>query len=366
MIVYVVAAGLSAFLAVILKVRSATGVDFRRVATYVPLLPYLLVAVLRSDVGRDTVGESSTYPRVFALVQSGYSYEEIFRSTHIEPIYYLLNWFAVAAGAELFAVYAVMSAIFLIFMYRFILERSSNIPLSLLLLFASDLYMFALSGIRQAAACGIAFYALKYAHERRARRYFTWIAVAVGFHFTALIFIIFYFVARRRLSLTTVTLLLGSGVALMLAPDAVRRFSGIYYGIAYFGSKWDYSNFNLIPAVAAAIVVSAAVARSRQLIDRDPAMQLYLNIMVLNLFLMAISSLLITPVRLYFLLIPAAFVLIPATIDTVPRSRGPIRLIFGCALIAAVSLQLLYELSIDNDAYGTWDYLWVLGNDLYE
>jgi hypothetical protein len=361
MMVYAIAAILSVILAAVLNVRSCGDINFRRATTYAPLLPFLLVAVLRSAVGKDTVGEWSTYTRVFGMVQAGYSYHDVFSVVRVEPLYYALNWVTVAAGADVDVIYAVMSAIFLIFMYRFILERSVNIPLSLFLLFASDLYVFSLSGIRQAAACGIAFFALRYAQERRPFVYFAWIAVAIGLHFTALLFVLFYFVARRRVSAVGATLLVLVGAVSMLSPDTVRRFSAIYYGAVYFGSKWDYSNFNLIPALVAAVIVLAALARSREIMARDASMQLYFNIMVANLFLMAISSLLITPIRLYFLLIPAAFVLVPATVASIPRTRGPVRLLLATALIGVISLQMVYELAIGNDAYGTWNYEWVFG-----
>ncbi|MCV7359271.1 EpsG family protein [Mycolicibacterium fluoranthenivorans] len=365
MIVYGVAALLSMILASALNVRSWDQIDVRRPLVYIPLLPFLAVAVLRSGVGKDTVGEWSTYPRIFEFVESGHSYSDVFSVIRIEPLYYALNWAVTWCGGDAFVIYAIMSAIFLIFMYRFIIEKSTNVPLSLLLLFASDLYMFALTGIRQAAACGIAFYALKYAQSRQPSKYFAWIAVATGFHFTALVFVLLYFFTRRRVTPAGVTILILTGIALALSPGIVREFNSIYYGAVYFGSKWDYSNFNLVPTLITTFVALAALIQSRKIVDRDPSMQLFINITLVNCFLMAISSLLITPIRLYYLFIPAAFVLVPAILESIPygRQRELVRPAVGAILIAILSLQMVYEVSISNDAYGTWSYQWVFGKE---
>ena len=361
MIVYAIAAALSVLLAIALNVRTSDEINLKRLAVYMPLIPYLAVAILRSGVGKDTAGEWSTYPRVYKLVETGYSYRGVYDIVPIEPLYYWLNRAAVALAADIAFIYATMSAVFLIFMYRFILDKSANIPLSLLLLFASDLFMFSLSGIRQAAACGIAFFALKYAHQRRPWAYFLWIAVAAGFHFTALIFALFYFVNRRRLTVIGAAVLTIMIATLYLTPGLVRRFGAIYYGAFYFGSKWDYSNFNLIPALSAGIMMATALIRSKQILERDRSMQIYTNVMVANFVLMAISPLLITPIRLYFLLIPAAFALAPAIVASIPRKHGAIRLFTATGLVGVTSLQLVYELSIGNDAYSTWNYEWIFG-----
>lgn len=362
MMVYGIATALSVLLAMALNIRSSYDIDLKRVATYIPLAPFLLVAVLREGVGRDTIGESSTYPRVFAFVESGYGYADVFRATNVEPFYYFLNWLAVEFGFGLGAIYAVMSTIFLIFMYRFIVERSVNIPLSLLLLFASDIFLFALSGIRQAAACAIAFFALRWAVDRRPWMYFMWIAVAAGFHYTALAFVAFYFVAGRRLTSVGWAVLGCLAAAATLMPDIVRRISSVYYGSIYFGSKWDFSNFNLVPAISAAVIVIVALVYSERVSDSDRSMLLYINIMIANLFLMVISASLITPIRLYFLLIPAAFVLVPAIIAAIPPARSVERFFVAFTLIAVVSLQLAYEIYLGNDAYGVWTYNWIFGD----
>lgn len=354
MTIYILMALMSALLAYTLNVRSAAHVDFKRMATYLPLMPYLVIAISRFEVGKDTVGELSTYPRVFRLVQSQYSYTEFFQIQPIEPLYYAANWLAFNLGLEISAVYVLMSTIFLGFMYIFIIERSSNIPLSLLLLFASDLYLFGLSGIRQAAACGIAFYATRYAIQRRPIPYLAWIAVATGFHFTAILFVPIYLIANRRITAPAATVVAITAAGLTLVPDQVRRLMGAYYGATYFGGKWDYANFNLAPAITMAVIALAILACFKFI--HDPSMNIFINICIANLFLMSISSLLITPIRLYYLLIPATFVLVPAIITSIPARLGAVRLLTSTLLIGALSLQLVYEMSMGNDAYGTWQY----------
>lgn len=356
MIIYWVTSSLSAFLAWTLRVRDSENLDLRRLAVYIPILPYLLVAMLRSAVGKDTVGEFATYPRIHRLAEAGYDYQSAFDIIAVEPTYYLLNQAIVALGLDIAVLYAVMSAIFLLFLYRFFLDVSANIPLSLLLLMASDLFLFSLSGIRQAAACGIAFYALKFAYARKPIAFLAWIVIAASFHFTAIVFAIFYALARRRVSAVVATVLVAIVAGLYITPGLVRRFNAIYYGTFYFGSKWDIANFNLIPFAITAVVVGAVWLRSRQIFSENPGLVLYANIMVANLFLMAISPLLITPIRLYYLLIPAAFVLIPAVIKSMPSELRVARAVVSVAFIVLMSLQMVYELAIDNDAYGTWEY----------
>lgn len=361
MIVYAAAAVLSAALAYLLGIREAQTVNVRSFRTYVPLLPYLLVAMLRDGVGKDTVGEWSTYPRAHALIADGSSFVELNRQLRIEPGYYVLDQVVVGVGGGPELVYALASAIFLGFTYRFIIEQSPKIPLSLILLFLSDIFMFSLSGIRQAVATAIAFYALKYVTRRQVLPFLAYMALAASFHVSVLIFLPLYLLGSRRIRIRWVAALAVISLVLNAVPAIARSAVGLVYGDAYFGSKWDYANFNLVPAVATAIIAITALAYRRRASEQHPSADLYLVIMVTNAFLMSISATLITPIRFYFLLIPVTFVLIPIILQAARVKTWRQRAALSTMLVTATSLQLAYEVAIGNDAYGTWDYHWLLG-----
>lgn len=356
MIIYVVAAAAGAILAVFLGVTRSSRVNVHNPVSYVPILPLLGVAVLRTGVGKDTVGVWSTYPLTFELASKGYDYSAASRLVSVEPGYFWINQVAVALHLDVSWIYVLMSVIFLGLIYRFILEYSENIPLSIIILVASDLYLFALSGIRQGAATAIVFYALRFAERRKFLPFVALIVMASLLHFVSIFFVLAYFFVKRRATATVVGLLLGLGALLGLLPSIARSIIGIFYGSAYFGSKWDYSNFNLVPTLICGVIVLFALSRQTAIVSAHPAMQIHVNLMLFNLFLMLISATLITPIRLYFFLIPSSFVLIPAIANAARDRSGFTKMGVSLLLTLVISGQLVYELVSGNDAYGTWQY----------
>lgn len=89
----------------------------------------------------------------------------------------------------------VFFAIYAVIIYSLIcrtFEKYSVSKYESLIIYIAVFYVFSLNGIRQAAAIAVAFWGYKYIEERKPVRYFLTCAVAVCFHYSALIVFIFY------------------------------------------------------------------------------------------------------------------------------------------------------------------------------
>lgn len=114
----------------------------------------------------------------------------------IEPSFGLLARIA-PTFAILLLLYAVLSVSFHVFG---IFRNSPNIWLSLLLYLPYTYVLHDLIQIRAAVAIGIMLIAVRFIVERKWILYFSCVAIAYFFHYSAIIFILFYFLPHKYLN----------------------------------------------------------------------------------------------------------------------------------------------------------------------
>jgi len=291
----------------------------------------------------------------FLQAQEGVPYPDAWAQYHVEPLYYFLNVVGVRLGLDLHTIIAITGIIFLVFIYCFIIDQSERIPLSLLLLVVSNYFLFSLTGIRQAAATGIVFYALKYAKSRRPIPYFALVTVACGFHLSALLFAPLYFAVHVKIGRKTIAGLAICVVALLASPSIVRGLMSLFYS-GYIGSKYDYTNASIIPFVICLLLVAVAYFVRDSAEKRSPYFRIHFNITVLNAAIMSLTSIIITGDRFYLLLLPAALIVVPSIVESV-RVREPLLVpIVGVALSFVLFAYMGNELVQGNDTFGVWAY----------
>lgn len=74
----------------------------------------------------------------------------------------------------------------------FFYKNSLSMRMSLIIYMALPIFTFVFSGLRQAIAIGLCYIALKYAYEKKLLRFIVFIAIAILFHSTSVIFLIAY------------------------------------------------------------------------------------------------------------------------------------------------------------------------------
>lgn len=213
MLVYLLQLATIPLLALIIK--PSAGKSRRRALTYVMLVGLILlgVAALRSvSVGIDTTQFCRAYVRIGA---EGFSAFELER---YEPLFTLLclvlNW----ATNNHQALIAASSAICLIPIFRLIYLKSEDIPFSIFLYIALNLYFSSMNTMRQAIALGVIALALPRLIDGKWLPYVVCVVVATFFHRSALF-------ALLLLPLSKITFTRGTFVAYLAVSAFTFTFS---------------------------------------------------------------------------------------------------------------------------------------------
>lgn len=74
----------------------------------------------------------------------------------------------------------------------FFYKNSLSMRMSLIIYMALPIFVFVFSGLRQAIAIGICYIAIKYAYEKKLLKFIIFMAIAIFFHSTSVIFLIAY------------------------------------------------------------------------------------------------------------------------------------------------------------------------------
>ena len=158
-------------------------------------LMYLMLALKAESVGSDISGYGEWYNITKSMPFWDFSY------CYMENGYLLLMKMGNMIGLSFQGFEAVIYGIAILSMYYFLKNNSSNIMISVLVLYCVDFYVFASSGLRQTVAialCAASFTYLtksvntegkKYSRKTRALLFsFLMVLVAASFHRSALIF----------------------------------------------------------------------------------------------------------------------------------------------------------------------------------
>lgn len=163
---------------------------------------------------RDGVGiDYQSYVALFHGINSG----EAVRS--IEPGFRLLNKLVAYLGAGTWLVFLVATAATQFLLLSTIARFSARPALSVLAFYGMGFFFFSLSGIRQALAIAIVFYALRYIDGRNLLKSLLLVLIAMTFHWSAAVALPAYWVAGRRIPHVLLWVLLGLSLAVLYVGD---------------------------------------------------------------------------------------------------------------------------------------------------
>lgn len=171
----------------------------------------LFFAGFRYETGHDWINYLEVFRSVPTLGHLWHSYLE---NAGTEPGFTLLNSIVKTFGGGIQVVYFVVAFISLYFFYKAIAQFSSNRMLSVLLFFCLAYLFLIFSIIRQGLAVSICFFALRFILERKMWKYFLCVALAMMFHYTAVIMLPLYFILNKRIPQQLFYILTGLGIAL--------------------------------------------------------------------------------------------------------------------------------------------------------
>ena len=120
-------------------------------------------------------------------------------STHTSPLFRLLEFPLAHLNADVQWLYMITSAVILVLVFVAIYRQSINAPLAVFFFVVTSSYFLSLNIIAQYIAIAICLVACEFAENNRPVPFFALVAVAIGFHTSAFVFLPVYFLNKIRL-----------------------------------------------------------------------------------------------------------------------------------------------------------------------
>lgn len=321
---------------------------------YLPILPFLLVSMFRYGMGTDYL---HIYVNAFDSFKEGITWG----TEWLEPGYALINHIALWLGLDSFAVFAVMAGIFNIFIYKYILDRSSNVAMSMLILFVGQLWLFSLNALRQTAAIAICIFATKYCDEKDIKRYMVLVCLAASIHSTALIFVPLYFILRKHFS--QVVIISISVLLLIVSNFAPQLFEWVSVEIfgrdpSYFSNNYYKGRLYYVEFAFALFFTIAVMIYENDLIKMDCGRRSIVNLMYLGLLAASSSAAIPNAERFDFYFFGALISLIPGL--SYRNNGNKVAFLPAIVFVGLLGARLLYDTYIGGDSNGIAEYVSVL------
>lgn len=168
-----------------------------------------IISGIRYGVGTDFFN----YNEYYELISSGYN-------INVEPGFVLISSVLSKLGFNSQAMFFALSALTMVFFYhgiKYYINSDYAYKPVLYIIFIIFPYFSSFNVVRQVLAASIILYASKYIIEKKLTKFSIWVLFAMLFHFSSIIFLGLYFIAKRDFKRTTLlSVLLISFVAVKL------------------------------------------------------------------------------------------------------------------------------------------------------
>lgn len=165
---------------------------FRSYLVVLALLPIVVLPAFRAEsVGRDTI----QYHHIFNLVVQNPDHHYI--QSGIEPLFRYLIVFLNTLGCDANSLIALAAILFFFATWRLIRSCSPSYSLSIVVLLSIGPFFFMFSGLRQSIAIAIVLFSFGFLQQRRLSPFVASIFLAIGFHLSAIIFLVTYFLKKN-------------------------------------------------------------------------------------------------------------------------------------------------------------------------
>lgn len=163
---------------------------YRVYFAFLSSLPFLLIAVLRYDVGADYITYENIY---YSILKTG-------TASYAEIGFIKLNQLLGYLGFDSMSLFMVCGILFCFLIFTTIYKLSEYPWISIAFLFIGCFYFASLNGIRQWVAAAFVFYSTRYILKQEFIKFILCILLAQIFHVTSLLCIILYFLPKIKLS----------------------------------------------------------------------------------------------------------------------------------------------------------------------
>lgn len=320
-------------------------------------IPLILIGALRAYVGIDyTTYSLDQIPAVLAGSQTVKF--ELLDKLVVYIGYYLAN------QQHYFYIFAIFHIILMWFLYKYIVQQSSNVMLSVFFLLTTVFFTFSLSGIRQSIATAIVFYALKYIKQKKSLHYIIYLGIACLFHSSAVIYILFLVLGKININrfvgfaLPMIASLFSfSGSEFVSRIILHLNFYSEYVGSRYYTGAYDKQHQLFTIVMCLSVFLLYYIVPKKEWVN----LKLYLNINFVLLLVAIIMPILPTPSRTIYMFVLVHVILIPKLISVIKdyRSKVIITMFFVLGYFIFFSITLLQRNAYETLPYHTiFEYLW--------
>ncbi|MCA1010725.1 EpsG family protein [Halobacillus halophilus] len=355
MLIYIINVILLSFVVLVLFVLNLLDTKKGKMTfLIIATLQLILLQGLRNEsVGADT----RSYLKYFNHIQ--YFDMEAFISHRFEIGYKFLNNLLAQIGINDQIFLTLVSALILVPVSVFLYKNSTNVYLSLYLYITFGFYAASFNTLRQNIAYGIILLSFQYIRDRKFIPFLLIVLLASTFHFSALIFAFAYFLARIKLTIPTVSLIVILTIPIAFLKNQITAFiiSNFYqtYNVTHTNAyTWFFFNLTLF-AIAMLYhqqIIEGNEKRLKKKNDRNlnqkpiqkseyitntKSIEMYYTLTFIGILLMLFASVSTNAMRIvnYFYLF--IIVLLPASISGIRskyiRSIVTLMLIFGAATV---------------------------------
>ena len=303
--IYLVALFASLLLTALLSFREtiSDGVNDKYISKprmmWLCLLPLFLLLAFRWNVGMDSL-YGSTYSIAYHNAAIGING---FGKVVFEPGFYLLSKVFATARVPFFW-FLFAQAILFFFFIILGTNRGSIAPVwSILTFFCFTVFFDEFSSLRQAMAEGLCFYALSLLlHDGFSRkntiRYMAIMVLACSFHLISILFIAVYFFTRLNLTRNQCLWICTIGIAANPVLKLVFRIITTFF----YGDKYSSIGTGITYVFVAAVIALLCLLRYDDIVRLNDNGKIIINYSIFAFVIMANSSALVLPYRIFDML----------------------------------------------------------------
>ena len=301
---------------------------------------YILLAFRDITVGVDTRGYCKSFEKIRELKFGEREYG-----------YTLLTYFIRLVSHHHRALLIVTSLFFPVCFYHYLKEEKGtcfSVFLSLIIVMAIEVFVFAFAGIRQTIALSLIMLSYKYLLKGKVVQFSLLILLASTFHLSALIFLIAYLFRKIKLGIWHLVLFVSMFLLGSFAPKAVIDFIGeTFFAESYgqYGTQYESSiSYTMLLLQSGLLMISVFYYKA---IKKDSE-----NVVLFNTAFLMLCFQVLTPVIAEFFRVAYYFsialcLLIPRTIVKIPDTGSRNLVVYG-----AVGVMALYLMFFNNPFVG--------------
>lgn len=289
--------------------KNKSEIHKNRVTVLLTSAPYILVAAFRYKVGTDYLA----YTRLFHSIANG-------QSVSTETLFVYLNKIVFRFHGSEYTLLAITAIITLLLIFNEIVRDSPSVVFSAFLFFAMSYYFESLNIVRQAIACAIVLFSIRYIEEENILKFILCNLIAVGFHSSCVVFLIVYLFTKK--SITPKTMIIGSAIVVIcrhiISKILVYIISFTEYS-HYIDSQFDNGQSYFISFAIQLVILFLA---TWQYDYDDKKYRLYYSIQTVATWLGVFSQEVVLIRRLRWMFALPAIILLPMAIKNISNKKS--------------------------------------------